>query len=191
MEKNFNSTQTNKNWSSYDQSSLEAVPEFLSNSLENLRVRPMNIPDLDQVMEIEKLSFLTPWKRIGFEMELNYNDIAEYLVVCDSFNSKIILAYGGLWFLKEGAHLTTLAVRDDFRRKGLGSIFLEHLKYRARFRGAVRMTLEVRPSNQIAKQLYKKHSFTIIKVRPQYYHNEDALLMGTSLLNSSSLHRNI
>jgi len=151
----------------------------------NFVIRKMIKNDLDKVMVIENKSFYYPWARSSFENELLFNDMAEYFVVCQNNNKGLIVAYAGMWIVKDNAHLTTLAVAEAYRQQGLGSLFIKHLKSWARFHGAIRMTLEVRPSNLKALRLYRKHGFEITKIHTQYYYDEDALVMTSTLLDSS------
>jgi ribosomal-protein-alanine N-acetyltransferase len=76
-------------------------------------------------------------------------------------------------------HITTLAVRPEYRRKGYA---------RALIRAALdaypdvrRVQLEVRPSNAAARALYESLGFTVAGVRRRYYGDEDALLMNLDL----------
>jgi ribosomal-protein-alanine N-acetyltransferase len=77
------------------------------------------------------------------------------------------------------AHITTIAVDPAFRRRGIGELLMVQMAKLAVLAGAVRMTLEVRMSNQPAQALYRKYGFTEGGVRPRYYSDdfEDALIM--------------
>lgn len=82
--------------------------------------------------------------------------------------------------LGEEAEILALAIRRDYRRRGLASFllqnFLDHVSH-----SAVRaIFLEVRESNSAAIALYKKFGFQITGRRPNYYRNpqESALLMN-------------
>ena len=153
-----------------------------------LFIRPMRLGDLDRVMTIEKSSFLYPWQRKSFEMEIGANNLSEYLVACECNKEDSLVAYAGMWYLKNVVHITNLAVDPLYRNYGIGSYLLRCLKYRARLKGAISMSLEVRPSNKVAQILYRKCGFKICKVRSKYYHDEDALVMKATLLDSATLH---
>ena len=43
-------------------------------------IRKMTIEDIDQVLEIEKSSFTTPWSRDAFVVEVTENMLAKYIV---------------------------------------------------------------------------------------------------------------
>jgi ribosomal-protein-alanine N-acetyltransferase len=93
-----------------------------------------------------------------------------------------ILGYAGMWLMLDEAHITTIAMRNNWRGKGLGELLLASLVDTAFDIGAHRITLEVRVSNEPAQRLYRKYGFSQEGVRPRYYsdNNEDAYIMTTS-----------
>ncbi|MEW5920272.1 MAG: ribosomal protein S18-alanine N-acetyltransferase [Bacillota bacterium] len=141
------------------------------------KIRNMTTDDLDQVMEIEKSSFPLPWSRGSFEKELRDNNYACYLVAHTGENGKIT-GYAGCWVLFDEAHITTLAVHPLYRRTGTGSVLLTSLMELAYERGARQVFLEVRDSNEAARNLYEKFGFKIRGIRKKYYLDEDALVMA-------------
>lgn len=143
----------------------------------NLSVLSMRLSDLDDVVEIERLSFLTPWSRDAFRDELTNNARAEYLVVRNDDGAAV--AYGGFWLIFDEAHVTNIAVHPSFRRKGIGRCLMVALMGAALAKGARRMTLEVRVSNRPAQELYRQLGFASAGVRRGYYLDtrEDALVM--------------
>jgi [ribosomal protein S18]-alanine N-acetyltransferase len=90
-----------------------------------------------------------------------------------------LYAYAGLWLMVDEAHITTIAVRPEFRGKGLGELVLCGLVDTALEVSARIMTLEVRVSNTVAQNLYLKYGFKQSGLRRRYYsdNNEDALIM--------------
>lgn len=147
-------------------------------------IRHMSLADLPQVIEIERASFPSPWSFTFFEQELRYNKLAHYFVACCGDE---ILGYLGLRILAGEAHLTTIAVKESKRRRGVGESLLAWAIEFARQMGASLLTLEVRASNLPARSLYRKYGFVEVGIRRRYYveTGEDALLM--SLENLSSL----
>jgi ribosomal-protein-alanine N-acetyltransferase len=93
-----------------------------------------------------------------------------------------IVGYAGMWLMVDEAHITTIAVRNDWRGRGLGELLLASLIEAAQDIGAIRVTLEVRVSNEVAQSLYRKYGFQTEGLRPRYYsdNNEDAFIMTTS-----------
>ena len=92
-----------------------------------------------------------------------------------------ILGYAGMWLMIDEAHITTIAMRTNWRRRGLGELLLITLIDAALDLGIARITLEVRVSNQAAQNLYRKYGFEERGVRQRYYsdNNEDAYIMTT------------
>jgi [ribosomal protein S18]-alanine N-acetyltransferase len=96
-----------------------------------------------------------------------------------------LAGYGGVWFLLDEAHVTTIGVRPDLRGEGIGELLFVSLLHIGRDLGALRVTLEVRVSNIVAQNLYRKYGFTEEGVRKRYYsdNNEDALIMWSPYLD--------
>ena len=143
---------------------------------EKLTIVPMSISDISEVSRIERNSFSTTWPTDAFYNELNTNKLAHYFV--GRIGSKVVV-YGGIWVIFEDSHVTTIAVDEGHRGKKFGEFMLQHLIDEAIERGAAWMTLEVRESNVVAQQLYRKYGFTTVTTRKGYYsdNNENALVM--------------
>jgi ribosomal-protein-alanine N-acetyltransferase len=99
-----------------------------------------------------------------------------------------IVGYAGIWVMTDEAHVTTIASHPDVRGKGVGEFLLIALIHRGIEVGARWMTLEVRASNSVAQNLYRKYTFKEMGVRRRYYsdNGEDALVMWTDALDSES-----
>jgi [ribosomal protein S18]-alanine N-acetyltransferase len=99
-----------------------------------------------------------------------------------------IVGYAGIWVMTDEAHITTIASHPDVRGQGVGEFLLVALIHRAMEIGARWMTLEVRATNAVAQNLYRKYTFKEMGVRRRYYsdNGEDALVMWTDALDSSS-----
>ncbi|WP_069650331.1 ribosomal protein S18-alanine N-acetyltransferase [Caloranaerobacter ferrireducens] len=139
-------------------------------------IRDMTEEDIDEVLDIEKKSFKTPWSRDAFIKEVNQNKLAKLIVA--SIEGKVV-GYGGIWLIVDEGHITNIAVHPNFRGLGIGNLLVEGLIKICRERGINRMTLEVRKSNKIAQSLYKKFGFKECGIRPGYYSDtkEDAIIM--------------
>jgi len=132
--------------------------------------------DLDTVMDIENKCFSVPWTREALLLEIDKNRFARYLV---AELDGIVMGYGGMWMIMDEAHITNIAVHPDHRGKGYGNFIVEGLIATAKKDGIIRLTLEVRRSNVVAQNLYKKYGFIFCGVRPGYYQDnqEDAIIM--------------
>ena len=138
----------------------------------------MTLADVEAAHEIERLSFATPWPAYAFEQELRGNRLARYLA---AHAGDRLVAFAGLWMMVDEAHVTTISVHPDWRRRGVGRRLMLALLELAVDIGARRMTLEVRPSNAAARALYADLGFVVAGRRPGYYSDdgEDALVMTT------------
>lgn len=147
---------------------------------DRLVYRAMTLMDVPEILEIEQEAFSCPWTEEAFRNELINNHFARYMVIVHDGR---IIGYGGMWVIIDEAHITNIAIRGDYRGKGIGESLLTEMQKLAIYFGAVRMTLEVRASNEVAKGLYRKLGFEEAGVRPGYYsdNQEDALIMWAEL----------
>jgi [ribosomal protein S18]-alanine N-acetyltransferase len=149
-------------------------------------VGPMRLADVGAVLEIERLSFSSPWPAFAFEQELTANRLAHYRVA--RVGDRVV-AFGGIWLMVDEAHITTFGVHPDHRRRGIGRLLLLRLAEVAIELGSARMTLEVRLSNEAAQALYRSFGFRVSGRRIAYYSDdgEDALVMTTPELRGSAM----
>ena len=143
-----------------------------------LVVGPMRMADVGAVLEIERLSFSSPWPAFAFEQELTANRLAHYRVA--RLGDRVV-AFGGIWLMVDEAHITTFGVHPDHRRRGIARRLLLQLAEVALELGSARMTLEVRVGNEPAQRLYRSFGFNVTGRRVAYYSDdgEDALVMTT------------
>jgi ribosomal-protein-alanine N-acetyltransferase len=139
--------------------------------------------DLPQLLVIEKESFPAPWTEGMFIGEIS-NPSSQCLCVrvhCKDKN--IIAAYIIFWLGAGEIHLHNLAVKKEFRRQHLATKLLDIMEEIAKKAAIDAITLEVRPSNTAAIELYRKRGFVVKGRRPNYYHEtkEDALIMWAYL----------
>lgn len=71
-------------------------------------------------------------------------------------------------------HITNIAVKPSFQRRGIGEFLLRTMIEMARKNHAVQMTLEVRSDNYNAQSLYRKLGFKDNFIRKNYYITEQA-----------------
>jgi len=148
-----------------------------------LKIDTMEVADLDDVMEIEHASFSLPWSRWMFEKELMDRKHSQFFV---ARSGDEIAGYIGFWLVLEEVHIVTIAVRSDYRRRGIGSILMLEALNEALRLGAERATLEVRVTNLPAQDLYKKLGFITVAIRKRFYSDtgEDAYVMWLYNLKS-------
>ena len=178
-------------------------------------VRPMGEVDLDQVAAMEREAFPTLWPPTRYHRELK-NKMAEYAVcVRDGefvtlppkperrrlfglfgkrnkpqgpVQAQLLVGFVGLWYLAGEAHIVSIAVRETYRRQGLGELLLIGALEMGMRRDCQVLTLEVRVSNGSAIALYEKYGFNVVGIRRGYYSDnaEDACIMTTDKLNSDA-----
>jgi ribosomal-protein-alanine N-acetyltransferase len=163
-----------------------------------IRLAPMELGDIPQVLAIDRLSFSLPWSASSYRFELTENHASHFLVALDDEASRPrnvfqrllgqpsprpIVGYVGYWLIVDEAHISTLAVHPDWRGRGIGEQLLLTVLRHGAEAGAVMVTLEVRAGNTTAQNLYRKHDFAVVGRRKRYYQDnrEDALIMTVEL----------
>ena len=146
-----------------------------------VRLRPMQIADVERVHEIDVLSFSLPWSERSYRFELTENKHS-CLWVAEAVGSDgagIIAGMIVVWVVLDEAHIATVAVHPDYRHTGIGRRLLAQGLLDAQMHGARLAYLEVRRSNRSAQLLYESFGFQVVGERPRYYkdNSEDALLM--------------
>jgi ribosomal-protein-alanine N-acetyltransferase len=99
-----------------------------------------------------------------------------------------LIGFAGIWVLADEAHVTNIAVRRKYQRRGIGELLLIATIDLAQELKATMLTLEVRASNLTAQSLYRKYGFAEVGVRRAYYvdNREDGILMSTENITSES-----
>ena len=86
-----------------------------------------------------------------------------------------------LGFVKKG-HVVSVAVMEEQRGKGFGSVLVEEAVKGVKIRECSEMYLEVRCSNNDAVRLYEKLEFSITQRLKAYYRDgEDAYVMAIEI----------
>lgn len=98
-----------------------------------------------------------------------------------------IVGFAGIWIMADEAHITNIAVRQQYQHRGLGELLLVSIIDLARGLRASMMTLEVRASNYVAQSLYEKYRFAQVGIRRGYYldNREDGIIMSTESITSA------
>ena len=106
---------------------------------------------------------------------------------------QIIPGYVGMWFMADEAHITAIAVKEEYRGRGIGELLLMGCVELSILRRSKEVTLEVRVTNDLAQSLYKKYGFAVMGVRKRYYtdNNEDAYIMTTGEIQSAAYQREL
>ncbi len=163
-------------------------------------IRPMRPGDIPRVVAIDRLSFPTPWPPRAFSYELQQPRSHYWVLlrppeeevvssaprgcnwvrwILGSDERSRVIGYVGYRVHQREAHITTIALHPDWRGRGLGDLLLLVALEEMVLQDVTRVTLEMRPSNQVAHQLYSKYGFQLRKTQRTYYRDgEDAWLMA-------------
>ena len=136
----------------------------------NIEFYRMVQEDADGVARVEAACMPVPWSRQSVWEEASHTD-AYYLIARDVDRDNLIVAYAGCWVLANEGHITNVAVDPDYQGQGLGRRLMNELTSRVKALGVDSMTLEVRPSNTVAINLYTSLGFRSVGQRPKYYTN--------------------
>jgi len=171
----------------------------------------MQLTDIDEVVEIDKLAFPTPWPPRTYRYEILNNDRSTMIVLENNdptrhrhngsgglsrFFKRItgetrpggaLMGYAGMWHIADEAHISTIAVHPNWRGLRLGELMVWSMVRRAIQDDARMVTLEVRVTNTVAQTLYHKYSFEVMGRRKGYYRDngEDAYMMGVTTLDEA------
>ena len=141
-----------------------------------IRVRIAKSSDLDDIYDLDVQTFAMPWSKEALSYDILENDNA--FVIVAEYEGEFA-GYADIWTVLDEADLNSIAVRVDFRRKGIGDAIMLAMTEILSANGVATINLEVRVSNMPAIKLYKKYGFNECGVRPVYYldNGEDALIM--------------
>ena len=142
--------------------------------------RKMTPGDVEAVHAIELATFPTPWTLDSFHYEMRENQYAHYLVAEDE---KGIIGFCGMWLVIDAAQITNVAVVERMRGQKIGEALMKEAMRVAREANMDVMSLEVRVTNVVAQNLYRKLGFQDGGIRKGYYtdNGEDALVMWVNL----------
>jgi [ribosomal protein S18]-alanine N-acetyltransferase len=140
--------------------------------------------DLLEVVEIEESTGLSRWGWAAYYSELQGQHRDLMLVARLDSNSlqdhhQRLAGYIVARMGADELHINNVAVRENYRGRGIGLKLLKSILREAERSGAKHAYLELRAGNTAALALYKKCGFQITARRTKYYSDpsEDALVM--------------
>jgi len=154
-------------------------------------LRRMEARDIAAVVSVDRAVFEDPWPESAYVQELYFNPNARYFVLSlndpgqlserresRALRTKRLVGFVGMRVERDKGHISTLAVRPEWRGRKFGELLLLRALIQAMQDGAQTVTLEVRISNSVAQSLYRKYGFQVASRLLGYYFNgEDAYLM--------------
>ena len=147
----------------------------------------MSEHDLLEVVEIEEKSGLSRWGWAAYYAELQGPNRELMLVAMPKTSQAVerreIAGYIAARATAGELHINNVAVRDGYRRNGIGYMLLSRAIEQGNRMGVNSAFLEVRSGNSAAQALYKKCGFKPVARRPNYYSEplEDAIVMNLIL----------
>lgn len=147
----------------------------LDRTFEQVRFRPMSLPDVAAVAAVERAAYPFPWSDGVFR------DCVRVGYVCRVVEARgEVAGYGIMSFGAGEAHILNICVRNDLRGQGVGRRLMTYLLEQATDAYMQDVFLEVRPSNTVALTLYESMGFARVGLRKGYYQavggREDALV---------------
>ena len=158
----------------------------------SVSISRMTEHDLLEVVEIEEQSGLSRWGWAAYYAELQGNN-RDLMLVARAGESKAVRVsprLAGYVVARIGAnelHINNVAVRERYRRQGIGFTLLSHILEEGRRKGVEVAFLELRAGNKAALSLYEKCGFRMTARRKRYYSEpvEDALVMTVQLVRNA------
>ncbi len=149
-----------------------------------LAIFPASIAHLDDIVQMERESFLTPWDRSTFEHEITALSWSRTLIAA---MDDVPVGYLSFWTVADEYQILKVAVHPQYRRRHIGAGMITHLISLARKERIAAITLELRESNEAAQSLYTACGFQTDGLRKGYYTDtgENAILMSCNLLSES------
>jgi len=140
----------------------------------------MTADDLDAVTVLEASLQAFPWSRGNFADSLTAGHDARVLHLGDD-----LVGFSVVMMVVDEAHLLNIGVDRRYQGQGHGARMLRQIMDDARSAGALRLLLEVRPSNRQSIDFYQRFGFKQIGARRAYYPaaagREDALVFDKEL----------
>ena len=138
--------------------------------------REMVPDDAPAAAAIEQTLPGDPWSETAFRESLRRPEA--YFITAQTEDG-ILAGYCGCYMTMDDAEIVDVAVKQSYRRQGIGGALLDQMIQDLAKRGLHVIVLEVRASNEAAIRLYSARGFEKIGVRRNFYNNprEDALIM--------------
>ena len=162
----------------------QAIPA----STEDVSITRMTEHDLLEVVELEESSGLSRWGWAAYYTELQGSNSHLMLVARLPGPERVkeprrLAGYIVARLAADELHINNVAVRDGYRRSGIGRSLLDNILAEGKRSGAARAFLELRAANAAALALYESCGFQVTSRRSKYYSEpvEDALVMTIEL----------
>ena len=167
---------------------MSLTQQALATPGHEISIGRMTEHDLLEVVEIEESSGLSRWGWAAYYAELQGSNSHLMLVARIPAAERRPHHFGiaGYIVARIGAdelHINNVAVRETYRRRGIGQALLERILDEGKRSKIPIAFLELRAGNQAALALYEECGFRVTARRSKYYSDpvEDALVMIVQL----------
>ena len=140
-----------------------------------MTITNMTNAHVTQIAELEKCCFNDPWSEMSIASELN-NRLSCWLVALDG---DVVVGYVGSQTVLGETDMMNIAVHPGYRKQGIATDLIQTLIDTLSKQGSHSLMLEVRQTNEPAKNLYQALGFETVGIRKNYYRNprENALIL--------------
>ncbi len=148
-----------------------------------LLLRNAELQDVNDIQRIDRQVYPTAWSRQMTIDQITGPDRTHVVVV----ERGRVIGHGGVLFLADEAHVSTIAVDPAAQGHGHGRTIMLALARVACEAGMRGLTLEVRAGNDAALGLYRSFGLAPVGVRPGYYADtgDDALILWSPPIDDS------
>jgi ribosomal-protein-alanine N-acetyltransferase len=161
---------------------------FVKSAALDIPITRMTEHDLLEVVDIEESTGLSRWGWAAYYAELQGSNGNLMLVarIPNAGRDRPRHRIAGYIVARQAAdevHINNVAVRSNYRRRGIGRRLLDWILLAGKRSGATSAFLELRAGNSAALALYEECGFRITARRSKYYSEpvEDALVMVANL----------
>ena len=137
-------------------------------------IKSLSESDVDKIIELYGQDFTDGWNKAQFLSSFN---CGRFLCL-GAFESEKLVGIISLTLGLDDADIESVFTSVNYRRKGVADALVISALDRVKQLNLNKVLLEVRRTNEGAKNLYFKHGFKEISVRKKYYPDgEDALIL--------------
>lgn len=145
----------------------------MQNNNSEILLRKMELSDIGDVLNLQaNLAFLD-WSLEQYKKELQADSTLSFVIQ----KQERVIAFALFHLLADESELLAIAVAEEFQQTGLGKILFNAGKNELQNRGAEKLFLEVRKSNEKAKKFYQNLGAVFIGTRTKYYKNGESAIL--------------
>ena len=133
-----------------------------------------------RISEIEREYIECPWTQTQIDEALGSENY-DYFVAVDETNEGEVVGYIGIEYCLDEGNICNIAVKDEYRRRGIATALLNQTETYAKTKGIATLYLEVNEFNEGAIKAYEKFGFTTYNIRKNYYKGASAVCMSKKI----------